>query len=116
MSFLNCFTQKLGSSKDRKFKISEEFSKDGISSTYNALADTDLHIGEVPDSEQKQVAGMSGFDTARESDSPVPTALAEIATPQPKSNRFTAEKQNDSYLQFVKALPARPEYRCEVRH
>ena len=112
MSFLNCFSHKLSAREERKLKLSDEFQKSGVSSNYNGLADTGLHIEEVPDSEYKRNSDLSGFDTAREHDSSPPTAMAELTTAQAKSNNFQGMKQPlDPSLQFVKELPSHPEYR-----
>lgn len=111
MSFLNCFTNKASTREERKFKSCDSFQKAGLPSPYNSLADTNLHIEEVSsESDYKRNTDFSGFDTARESDA-VPTAMAELTTPQSKAARFSGQKQADPSLQFVKELPARPEYR-----
>lgn len=91
--------------------MTDDFQKAGVSTTYNGLADTNLNIEEVSDSDYKRSTDLSGFDTAREHELSMPTAMAELSTPQTKSNRFSHNKQNDPSLQFVKELPSHPEYR-----
>ena len=109
MSFLNCFSHKLSTREDRKLKLSEDFHSTGTA-TYNGLADPNLHLEEVSDIDCKRTAELSGFDTAREHDKSLPTAMAELTTPQQKGGRFPG-KSHDPSLQFVKELPARPDYR-----
>ena len=111
MSFLNCFTHKSFGRDDRKGKLVDEFQKGGVPSTYNGLADTNLNIDDGSDSEYKRCAELSGFDTAREHDLSMPTAMAELSAPQSKSNRYSLPEQIDPSMQFVKELPSHPEYR-----